>query len=214
MAGPATRHNQQKHHQWRNQRRRGWSQHNKQLVNEHKNITKLLVNKQLGATVENCVQMQYFCTLQPQGGSGDPKRFSLIEDFGRIQERGGGATPTIRRRRSPDPVFMMVSPQILLLLPHLSHFLKRAKNFFGMHPECDPDQTKKLNITATSPLSINTSPLSRGFLRAPLLATLAFGHLREPIWLLPLIVDLPDLATPIAKSASFETVFTPTGSNN
>ena len=158
--------------------------------------------------------MQYFCTLQSQGGSGDPKRFSLIEDFGRLEERGGGATPTIRSRRSPDPVFMMVSPQILLLLPHLSHFLKRAKNFLGMHPECAPDQTKKLNITATSPLSINTSTLSIRFLGAPLLATLAFGHLREPIWLLLLIVDLPDLATPIAKSASFESVFTPTGSNN
>ena len=84
-----------------------------------------------------------------------------------------------------------------------------------MHPECDPDQTKELNITATRPLSINKSHLSRGFLGAPLLATLAFGHLSEPIWLLLLIVDLPDLATPIAKSASFESVFTSsTGSNN
>ena len=33
-----------------------------------------------------------------------------------------------------------------------------------------------------------------------LLATLAFGHLTEPIWLALLIVALPDLATPIAKS--------------
>ena len=39
----------------------------------------------------------------------------------------------------------MVSPQILPLLPHLSHFLKRAKNFLGMHPKCAPDQTIKLN---------------------------------------------------------------------
>ena len=33
-----------------------------------------------------------------------------------------------------------------------------------------------------------------------LLASLAFGHLTEPIWLPLLIVALPDLATPIAKS--------------
>ena len=79
---------------------------------------------------------------------------------------------------------------------------------------CPGSNHKTESCTATSPLSINTRPLSIGFLRAPLLAALAFGHLREPIWLLPLIVDLPDLATPIAKSASFESVFTPTGSNN
>ena len=32
------------------------------------------------------------------------------------------------------------------------------------------------------------------------MASLAFGHLTEPIWLPLLIVALPDLATPIAKS--------------
>ena len=70
-----------------------------------------------------------------------------------------------------------------------------------MHLDFDLDlnlyQAKRMDAATKSPQSsvwlITKAARS-------LLASLAFGHLREPIWLPLLIVALPDLATPIAKS--------------
>ena len=68
-----------------------------------------------------------------------------------------------------------------------------------MHLDFDPDpdfyQDKRMDVARPCPPS-----LSGLFPSLALLATLAFGHLTEPIWLRLLIVALPDLATPIAKS--------------
>ena len=89
---------------------------------------------------------------------------------------------------------MMVSGRLLLLL-----HLKSPKASPGMHLDFDPDpdfyQDKRMDVARPCPPS-----LSGLFPSLALLATLAFGHLTEPIWLALLIVALPDLATPIAKS--------------
>ena len=63
--------------------------------------------------------------------------------------------------------------------------------------DLDLSQSEKMDAAAKSPESsvwLITKPAGS------LLATLAFGHLTEPIWLAPLIVALPDLARPIPKS--------------
>ena len=89
---------------------------------------------------------------------------------------------------------MMVSGRLLLL------HLKSPKESPGTHLHFDPDPDfyqDKRRIDAARPCP---PPLSGLFPRPGLLATLAFGHLTEPIWLGLLIVALPDLATPIAKS--------------
>ena len=85
-------------------------------------------------------------------------------------------------------VFMMVSGRLLLLL-----HLKSPKE----HLDFDPDFYQDKRIDAARPCPPSLSGL---FPRLALLATLAFGHLTEPIWLGVLIVALPDLATPIARS--------------
>ena len=59
-------------------------------------------------------------------------------------------------------------------------------------PDSDLYQEKRMGAAKPS--------LSGLFPSLGLLATLTFAHLTEPIWLSLLIVALPDLATPIAKS--------------